>query len=201
VKPAEEPNAVKPEPPIDLRELSEEDATAYLDLVLRNRHYLQPFEPRRPESWFSREGVTAELARSVEDRRLDWGFAFGIWERATGELVGRVALSTVVRGAWQNANVGYFVAEDRGGRGYATWAVREALAFGFGWAELHRVQAAVMPHNQRSIRVVEKNGFRREGLARGYLRIDGRWEDHLIYAITAEEWADRGTGSPRADGP
>jgi len=192
VKPAGGPNAnaARPETPIEIRELTEDDAAAYLDLVLRNRRFLQPFEPRRAESWFSLEGVRAELARSVEDRRMDWAFAFGIWERDTAELVGRVALSTVVRGAWQNANLGYFVAQDRGGRGYATLAVREALAFGFGWVELHRVQAAAMPRNLRSIRVLEKNGFRREGMAKDYLRIDGKWEDHLIYAITVEEWAD-----------
>jgi ribosomal-protein-alanine N-acetyltransferase len=183
---------VRPEPPVELREITESDADAYLRLVRGSREFLQPFEPRRSESWFTLKGVRAELARSVEDRRMDWAFAFGIWERESGDLVGRVALSTVVRGAWQNANVGYFVAEDRGGRGYATWAVREVLAFAFGWAELHRIQAAVMPRNVRSIRVVEKNGFSEEGLASRYLRIDGRWEDHLIFAITAEDWADRG---------
>lgn len=135
--------------------------------------------------------MRAELARSVEDRKLDWSFGFGIWERETDELVGRVTLSSVVRGAWQNANIGYFMDEARGGRGYATWAVREALAFAFSWANLHRVQAAVMPRNERSIRVVEKCGFRQEGVAKRYLRIDGAWEDHRIYAITADEWRPR----------
>jgi [ribosomal protein S5]-alanine N-acetyltransferase len=105
--------------------------------------------------------------------------------------VGRVSLSTVVRGAWQNANIGYFVDRERGGRGFATWAVRETLAFAFRWANLHRVQAAVMPRNVRSIKVVEKNGFNPEGLATRYLKIAGSWEDHQIHAITAEEWAER----------
>jgi ribosomal-protein-alanine N-acetyltransferase len=94
----------------------------------------------------------------------------------------------VVRGAWQNANIGYFLDEARGGLGYATWAVREALAFAFGWANLHRVQAAIMPRNVRSIRVAEKTGFHKEGLAQRYLRINSVWEDHRIYAITSEEW-------------
>jgi [ribosomal protein S5]-alanine N-acetyltransferase len=179
--------------PIELREISAKDARAFHGLLVRNREFLKPWEPRRSESWFSLDGVSAELARAVEDRRLDWGYAFGIWERETGALVGRVSLSTVVRGAWQNANIGYFVDQDRGGRGYATIAVREALAFAFGLINLHRVQAAVMPRNVRSIRVVEKNGLRSEGLAVRYLKIAGTWEDHQIYAISAEEWSERAT--------
>ena len=181
-------------PPIELRDIAETDARAYRELLLRNRAFLRSFEPARPDSWFSLESVSAELARAVEDRRSDRGYTFGIWELETEAVVGRVALSTVVRGAWQNANLGYFVDQERNGRGYATFAVREALAFAFGWADLHRVQAAAMPRNAGSIRVLEKNGFRQEGLALEYLQIDGRWEDHLIHAITRDEWHPRTIG-------
>src|SRR5437867_8394224 len=170
-------------PPVELRETSEHELDAYLDLYLRNREFLRPFEPTRPDSFFTRDGMASDLARSVRDRRSDWQFTFGIWHRGSGKLIGRVSLSNVVRGAWQNATLGYFVAEASNGRGYATWAVREALAFAFGWADLHRVQAAIMPSNARSVRVVEKNGFRHEGLARRYLKINGRWEDHDVYAV------------------
>jgi ribosomal-protein-alanine N-acetyltransferase len=97
-----------------------------------------------------------------------------------------------VRGAWQNATLGYFVGEAWGGRGYASEAVRQAVEFAFNRIGLHRVQAAVMPRNVRSIRVVEKNGFRLEGMAERYLQIDGRWEDHLIYSITSDEWPASG---------
>jgi len=185
-----EPSAA---PPIELREITEEDAPVFLDLILRNRDFLEPFEPRRPDGWFTLDGVRAELSRAARDRRSDAAFSFGVWERESGALVGRVTLANVVRGAWQNATLGYFVGEQWGGRGYATWAVREALAFAFGWANLHRVQAAVMPRNRASIRVLEKNGFRHEGLATRYLRIAGVWEDHDVYALTAEEWE----GSPQ----
>jgi len=181
-------------PQIELRDIAETDARAYLELLLRNRAFLRPFEPARSDSWFSLESVSADLARAVEDRRSDRGYAFGIWERDTNAIVGRVALSTVVRGAWQNANLGYFVDQARNARGYATFAVREALAFAFGWADLHRVQAAAMPRNAGSIRVLEKNGFRQEGMALEYLQIDGRWEDHLIHAITRDEWSRRTIG-------
>lgn len=163
------------------------DAAELLDLIVRNREFLDPWDPVRPPSWFTLASVQADLARANADRRADRGYVFGIRERDTGALVGRIALSNVVRGAWQNATVGYFVGREHNGRGYATAAVAEALRFAFGPAGLHRVQAAIMPRNVRSIRVVEKNGFRFEGLARRYLQIAGAWEDHNVYAITAEE--------------
>ena len=93
-----------------------------------------------------------------------------------------------MRGAWQNATLGYWVDEGSGGRGHATRAVRLTLAFAFEHVGLHRVQPAVIPRNARSNRVVEKAGFRLEGRAARYLRIAGVWEDHDIYAMTAEEW-------------
>ena len=122
-------------------------------------------------------------------------------ELTDGTLVGRVALNHVSRGAWQNANLGYFVDRDHGGRGIATEAVRLTLVFAFGTLALHRVQAAVMPGNAASIRVVEKNGFRREGLARRFLEINGRWEDHLLFALTSEDRSPlHGPDLPRGPG-
>lgn len=106
-----------------------------------------------------------------------------------------MTLANIVRGAWQNCTIGYFVDEGRGGRGYATEAVRLAVRYAFEHATLHRVQAAVMPRNARSIRVVEKAGFRYEGTAARYLRINGTWEDHNIYAVTRED-RDPGSGAP-----
>ncbi|MBI3725865.1 GNAT family N-acetyltransferase [bacterium] len=95
------------------------------------------------------------------------------------------------RGPFRNAHLGYWIDREHQGRGLTTEAVRLLLAFAFGPLALHRVQAAVMPRNRASCRVLEKAGFRREGLARRYLMIDGKWRDHLIYAITIEESARR----------
>ncbi len=163
------------------------DAEAFEQLLVANREFLRPFEPERPDWFFTLSGIRGELERARADRDADALHAFGIWERATGTLVGRVALANIVRGAWQNATLGYFVGRAWGGRGYATEAVRQVLDFAFGPGQLHRVQAAVMPRNTPSIRVLEKNGFRYEGRAERYLQINGEWEDHAIYAITAEE--------------
>jgi ribosomal-protein-alanine N-acetyltransferase len=114
---------------------------------------------------------------------------FGIFDNDDDALIGRLSLSNVVRGGWHNATVGYFVDEANNGRGVATEALKLAVDFGFQTASLHRIQAGVMPHNVASIRVVEKAGFRYEGLALRYLCINGVWEDHNIYAVTAEEWS------------
>ncbi len=112
------------------------------------------------------------------------GYAFGVFR--DGTLVGRVALSNVVRAAWQSCTLGYYIDRTMCGRGYGTEAVKQIVAFAFGDAGLHRVQAAVMPRNVASARVLEKAGFRHEGFAPRYLQIDGVWEDHDLYAITAD---------------
>lgn len=119
-------------------------------------------------------------------------YAFGVFLKESDELIGRVALSNVSRGAWQNATLGYYIDEAHNGHGYATEAVRLALQFAFGPAGLHRVQAAVLPRNVASRRVLEKAGFSREGRSTKYLQINGVWEDHETFAITLEDW--RGNG-------
>ncbi|MBA3552385.1 MAG: GNAT family N-acetyltransferase [Actinobacteria bacterium] len=175
-------------PAITLRELTADDAPSVLALLLENRTFLRPWEPIRPEPFFTPQGQRSALRRCEDDRRADRAYDFAIIDRATGGMIGRITLSNVVRGASQSASVGYFVSEAHGRRGHATEAVRQLLAFAFGPADLHRVQAAVLPRNEGSIRVLQKNGLRDEGLARRYLEIDGAWQDHRIFAITREEW-------------
>ncbi len=109
--------------------------------------------------------------------------------------MGRIALSNIVRGAAQYATIGYSVDQSHNGKGYATEAVRQAVAFAFRDAGLHRVRGAVMPDNPASARVLLKAGFRPEGHFLRYLRINGRWADHDIYAITEEDWT--AAGRPR----
>lgn len=162
-----------------------------LDLLVRNRAFLAPFEPRRPEADFTIEGQCDAIAELAAARAADSAYAFCI--RAGGELVGRVTLSQVFRKAFRNCYLGYWVGEEHNGRGYATAAVRAAVDYAFGDLGLHRVQANVMTKNPRSGRVLEKAGFRREGLALRYLQIAGRWEDHHLYALTSEDVAPLGS--------
>jgi ribosomal-protein-alanine N-acetyltransferase len=158
-----------------------------LALLVRNRVFLTPFEPLRPEADFTLAGQRAAIAEVATLRAADAAYAFCI--RAGGELVGRLTLSQVFRKAFRNCYLGYWVGEEHNGRGYATEAVRTAVDYALGELGLHRVQANVMTKNPRSARVLTKAGFRKEGLALRYLQIAGRWEDHDMYAITAEDVA------------
>lgn len=158
--------------------------------MLENRAFLEPYEPARPSSDFTIAGVKASIADLGAARAAGAAYPFCI--RAEGAIVGRLTLSQVFRRAFQNCYLGYFVAERHNGRGYATEAVRLAVDYAFDDLGLHRVQANVMTKNPRSARVLEKAGFRREGLALNYLQIAGRWEDHDLFAITVE---DRTAGS------
>ena len=101
-------------------------------------------------------------------------------------MIGYARLSNLVRGAFDNAYLGYAVSREHGGRGIGTLLVRHAvkLAWDLG---LHRVQAAVRTDNPGSLRVMEKAGFRREGIALRYLNLDGEWRDHVLHAVTRED--------------
>ncbi|MBA3348942.1 MAG: GNAT family N-acetyltransferase [Actinobacteria bacterium] len=172
------------------------DAPELLDYIMRNRLFLQGLEPLRPDEYFTLEGQVEDIRRVQSRSRDGDGFAFGLF--SNGALVGRVALSNVVRGAGQYATIGYSVDQRHNGKGHATEAVRLAVAFAFRDAGLHRVQGAVMPGNLASARVLAKAGFRSEGHFLRYLRIAGCWADHDIYAITEEDWTAGGT--PRGAG-
>jgi ribosomal-protein-alanine N-acetyltransferase len=135
----------------------------------------------------------SSVSRAVLQHRREWKrgqtFVFVMALREDERrVIGRIALGGVMRGAFQNAHLGYWVDQQHQGRGLATEAVRATTTFAFSAEQLHRVQAAVMPRNGASLRVLEKAGYRREGFAERYLYIAGRWEDHVLYAITAEEW-------------
>ncbi len=154
-----------------------------LAFMEENRGFLEQWEPVREDDFFTLDAQLADIEAAAADLAADRRYAFGIFEG--DELVGRVALSQVFRGVFQNAYLGYSIGERWNGRGFASEAVGLAVRFAFDKLALHRVQAAVMPRNVGSIRVLEKNGFREEGYAVGYLCINGVWEDHRIFARTA----------------
>ena len=172
---------------VELRLPTKEDAEAFLDLVLRNREHFRPYEPRRPASYFTLGGQRDQVAAAQRQAEAGERFEFGIWTRNGGTLVGRISLGGISRGALQNAYLGYGIDIDHGGRGYATQAVKLATRVAFEDLGLHRVQAAVVPENVASARVLLKVGFREEGLARRYLFLDGQWKDHRMFALTVDD--------------
>ncbi len=177
----ERPTAIRPTEPSDAR--------AQLALRLANRDHIGPWDPLRDESFYTEAGQRLELDLDQRSWAAGNAYAFAVLDTDEGDrLIGRVALSNVVRGPWQNATLGYWIDRNAGGRGHATRAVRLAVRFAFEHAGLHRVQPAIIPRNVRSVRVAEKVGFRLEGRAARYLKINGVWEDHDVYALTVEDW-------------
>ena len=179
--------------PTAIRPTAPDDAPAQLVLRRSNREHTGPWDPVRDDSFYTEAGQRLELDLDQRSWAAGSAYAFAVLDAELGDrLVGRVALSNVVRGPWQNATLGYWIDKDALGRGHATRAVQLVLRFAFEHAGLHRVQPAIIPRNIRSVRVAEKAGFRLEGRALRYLKINGRWEDHDVYALTVEDWEAMG---------
>jgi ribosomal-protein-alanine N-acetyltransferase len=119
--------------------------------------------------------------------REDRAYPFFIFRQADHELLGGITLSNVARGMTQTATLGYWMGERYANQGYMTKSVRAIAPFAFGALNLHRLEAACLPHNSPSIRLLEKVGFRREGLARGLVCINGRWQDHIVFALLTDD--------------
>ncbi|MEJ8304575.1 GNAT family protein [Saccharibacillus sacchari] len=173
---------------LELQSFTPEEAEELLALRLENQRFLEPLEPIRSDGYLTLAGQRTEIMQSEQGRIRDQAYVYAIRLRENGKLLGRAALTGIARGPFQNANLGYFLDEAHNGKGYMTEAVCGVLELAFTKHHLHRVQAGVMPRNAPSLRVMEKAGFRREGLAERYLKINGVWEDHVLFGMTAEDW-------------
>ena len=163
-------------------------AAEIADFYARNREFLAPFEPTRPESYYTVAGQKRELREEEEDIRIGRGMRLYLAEKDNPEVIcGMVGLNNIVWGSVQSCTLGYKIDKALQGRGYATQAVKRAIEIAFQVLHLHRVEANIMPRNLPSIRVVEKCGMEREGYSREYLEINGKWEDHLRYAAVNPE--------------
>jgi ribosomal-protein-alanine N-acetyltransferase len=163
---------------VTVRRAVEDDAAALAALALANRAFLAPWEPVRPDAYFTEEQHRTTL-RSLAAQ--DPPSTVPCVILVDGEPAGRITLTNVVRGVFCSADLGYWVAQRHNGRGVGTAAVGEVLRLAFGELGLHRVQAATLLHNVGSQRVLERNGFTRIGLAPRYLRIAGEWQDHVLF--------------------
>lgn len=177
---------------VSLKTLVAHDYDQWIEIRDRCRDWLLPWEPRpagAPVPPEDRNSFAARCSLRERERQMATGYGFGIF---VGErLVGELTLSSVQRGPFQSAYIGYWVDHGCAGRGYVPEAVVVALAFAFDELSLHRIEISIIPRNDRSLRVVEKLGIRYEGTAERFLQINGTWEDHCRFAITFEEWIVR----------
>ncbi|MDQ3385921.1 MAG: GNAT family N-acetyltransferase [Actinomycetota bacterium] len=178
---------------VTLRPIVAGDFSQWSDVRVRSAAWLTLWEPARPpglaDVTTNRSAFAARCRARDRERQLGTGFGFGIF--AEDRFCGEINVNGVQRGPFQSAYVGYWVDEACAGRGYCPESVVVLARHCFEDLALHRLQIAIIPRNSASRRVVEKLRLRDEGVAVRYLEINGTWEDHIRYAITAEEWQER----------
>lgn len=182
-----EPHPALRSGPVLLRAPQMADHAEWAALRGASSRELMPYEPLWSFDELSRFQFRERVRRAMKDRREDRGYTFLVVRDSDRVLIGGISLSNVRRGAMQAATVGYWIGTMHAGRGYASQALAAAADYAFASLGLHRLEAACMPANAASLRVLEKQGFHREGLARRYLCINGRWEDHLLHARLGED--------------
>ncbi|GAA1459464.1 GNAT family N-acetyltransferase [Nocardiopsis exhalans] len=171
------------------RLLTPGDATELAEILSENREFLAPWEPLRGDDHFTPERQSALLEQALRDHEAGISVPLAVLGPG-GRIVGRININNVVRGALQSASIGYWVSGSHNGRGLATEAVADARRIAFEQLGLHRLQAETLIHNTGSQRVLERNGFTPYGIAPQYLRIAGRWQDHILYQLLNPEWSE-----------
>jgi ribosomal-protein-alanine N-acetyltransferase len=176
-----------------LRPLTVTDFPQWQEVRRRNVDWLTKWEPARvigqPDVVEDRDAFAVRCSARQRERQLGTGYGFGVF--VEGDFSGEINLSSVQRGPFQSSYVGYWIDEKCAGNGYVPESLVVLARYAFEELRLHRIQIAIIPRNTASRRVVEKLDIREEGIARRYLEINGVWEDHVRYAMTAEEWEER----------
>lgn len=167
---------------IYIRPLQINDAESILNLQIENRDFFEKFSMLRGEDYYTLESQTKMIKDRTDKMKNDEEYYFGIFHKSD-ELIGTIQLFQVYRDSLQSAFIGYFLDKKHNGKGYTTEAVKLIVDYAFNNLHLHRIEAGVMPHNIGSIRVLEKAGFHKEGIARKNVKINGKWEDHQVLAI------------------
>ena len=165
-----------------LRQPQMSDHGEWAALRERSREFLKPWEPIWPADDLTRGAFRRRLKRYAEDQRSDQAYSLFVFRRPDGVLVGGITIANIRRGVAQAGSIGYWMGEPYVREGLMTAALRVLMPFSFVTLRLHRLEAACIPTNVASIRLLEKSGFQREGYARQYLCINGSWQDHLLYA-------------------
>jgi [ribosomal protein S5]-alanine N-acetyltransferase len=164
-----------------------EDFAAWARVRAESRRFLQPWEPTWPADDLTHAAFKQRIRRYHAEIEEDTAYPFLIFRLADRQLLGGLNLTNIRRGAASAASLGYWMGETHAGRGVMTEAVRAVTRFAFSGMTLNRVEAACLPDNAASIRLLRKAGFRAEGEARDYLSINGAWRDHLLFALLARD--------------
>lgn len=165
------------------------DFEAWAHLRENNQDYLAPWEPEWHERHLTRMAYKTRLSQFKKMVNEGRAFPFHVFRDTDNRLIGACNLTHIERGVAQTVRLGYWIGENYARQGFARAAVRAACQFCFEDLGLHRIEAAVRPENAASIKVLEAVGFKAEGIARDYLKIEGVWRDHRIYArLSSDPW-------------
>ncbi len=174
-----------------LKPPAESDFAAWVALRQASRDFLVPWEPTWPRDALTKASWRRRLRHYAQEWHDNTSYSFLIFRQRDDALLGGITLSNVRRGVAQTGTIGYWVGEPHARQGVMTEAVRIVLRFAFNELTLHRLEAACLPSNAASRRLLTKCGFREEGYAPQYLKINGLWEDHVLFALLASEAAQR----------
>jgi len=162
-------------------------AQIVLDYFLRNKTFLEEWEAKGPKDFNTVHYHERRLDEDVININTGKGLRFWIFKKTEPDkTIGTISFNNIVRGAFLSCHLGYKLDEEELNKGYITEAIKKGIDIVFNEIGLHRIEANIMPKNKRSLRVVEKLGFYNEGLAYKYLRINGKWEDHIHMVLLNE---------------
>lgn len=165
----------------------DEDATM-AQFASENREYLAPFEPLSSNHYYSQEYWHNKILQIQKDFQADSSCCLNLYLKETGQLIGMVNYSNIIRGAFYSCFLGFKIAEPMQGKGLMTEAMKASISYVFDTLNLHRISANYMPRNERSARVLEKCGFQKEGVAEDYLYINEKWEQHVLTSLINDKW-------------
>ena len=163
------------------------DFQNWAELRAASRNFLIPWEPTWPRDDLSKTSFRRRIKRYGRDMRDDLAYPFFLFEVDSDNIVGGLTLSNVRRGVAQSCTLGYWIGEPYARNGYMTAAVAAIIPYVFKTLQLHRLEAACLPFNEASVRLLKRSGFNEEGYAQRYLRINGKWQDHLLFGLVADD--------------
>ncbi|OJF98746.1 GNAT family N-acetyltransferase [Pararhizobium antarcticum] len=165
------------------------DYRQWLALRSESRTFLEPWEPTWQSGDMSESAFRARVIRNEQEFASGQAVPLFLFSRADAALLGGITIGYVRRGAAQCCMIGYWMGERYAGKGHMAQGVQLVVPYIFSSLQLHRIEAACIPENQRSIRLLEKAGFQREGYLREYLKINGQWRDHLMFSLLSGDVA------------
>lgn len=190
------PDAISPElvtTRLTIRPATVVDAPAVVDYYQRNRAHLATFDPLRPDSFYTEAFWEARIRQDRRERASDRSLRLFLFPKHKPDrVIGIANFTQFVRGAAHHCTLGYAIDADQEGKGLMAEGLSAAIVHIFTVVRLHRIEASYMPGNERSGALLRRLGFTVDGLARDYLLIAGRWEDHVLTSLTNPAWGELG---------